>query len=40
MKSYNDGVVHCEKDLRTKMLLEFDHSVGYSIISLAVQKVH
>lgn len=40
MKSYNDGVAHCEKDLRTKMLLDFDHSVGYSIISLAVQKVH
>ena len=39
MKSYNDGVVHCEKDLRTKTLLDFDHSVGY-IISLAVQKVH
>ena len=40
MKSYNDGVVHCGKDLRTKMLLDFDHSVGYNIISLAVQKVH
>ena len=34
----NDRIVDCEKNLRTKMLIDFDHSVAWSMKLLAVQK--
>lgn len=38
MKSYKNRVSEAENNLKTKMLIAFDHSVACSIKSLAIQK--
>ena len=38
MKNYDDRIADCEKNLETKMIVDFDQSVASSIKFLAVQK--
>ena len=38
MKPYENRISDVENSLKTKMLIDFDHSVGCSIKSLAIQK--
>ena len=38
MKSYDDRVTKCEKNLKTRILIDLNHSVTCSIKALAVPK--
>ena len=38
MKNYDDRIGNYKKNLKTKMMIDFDHSVVCSIKSLTIQK--